>query len=328
MPSKVANEKNKKMKRYPSITALRAFESIARLGSVSAAARELNLTRSAISHQLTVLEETLHFPLTERIGRGIGLTLQGERYATEAKRVLTILNEAAHWNEGNEVSGRLSVSCAPGLANYWLCHHLGDFTRQFPKLTLHISAPEIPHETTKENVDIFIAYGNGTWPDKYVRQLITIRLFPVCSPSFSHRMGGLSNPSRLLKLPLLHLVSHTDWRVWLAANGVNDLQIEGGIIFSDANFVQSAAMAGQGIAIGDNMVSGDALAQGLLIRPFEISIESPRAYYLVADPEKLERPEVQAFIKWLENRVADAQERYHSATFGQSIIPPKQNFSF
>ncbi|SIT04839.1 LysR substrate-binding domain-containing protein [Neptunomonas antarctica] len=298
------------MKRYPSIMALRAFDAVWRLGSVSSAAEELNLTRSAVSHQLKMLEEAVGFQLTQREGRGIELTQHGQLYASEAKRALNILQEAARVNSGHKVTGRLNISCAPGLANYWLCHHLSKFMRKFPKLTLYISSPEEPADTSNDNIDLFIAYGNGNWPDQYVKQLITIRLFPVCSPLFFHSKGGLGYPSNLVNMPLLHLVNYTDWRVWLAANGVSNIQLEGGIVFSDANFVQSAAISGQGIAMGDNMVSGDALAKGLLIRPFDISIESPRAYYLVSSPEKVERPEVQAFMEWLESLVSDAQARH------------------
>ncbi|WP_417436740.1 LysR substrate-binding domain-containing protein [Idiomarina abyssalis] len=300
------------MKRYPSIMSLRAFEALSRLGSVSSAANELSLTRSAVSHQINMLEEVVGFSLTQREGRGIALTNKGSIYASEAKRALAILQEASRDNRGEEVAGKLSISCAPGLANYWLCHHLSKFSKQYPKLSLHISSPEVPDDTSNDNIDLFIAYGNGNWPDKYVRQLITIRLFPVCSPRFLKEIGGLGPPSSLIKMPLMHLVNHTDWRVWLAANGISNTQLEGGTVFSDANFVQSAAIAGQGIAIGDNMVSGNALAKGLLIRPFEKSIKSPRAYYLVASSEKVERQEIQVFIEWLESMIADAQAKYDS----------------
>jgi LysR family glycine cleavage system transcriptional activator len=299
------------MKRYPSTTALRAFEAISRLGSVSSAAAELNLTRSAVSHQLNMLEEVVGFPLTQRDGRGLALTQKGKAYALETKKALTILLEASHVSDGEEVTGSLTISCAPGLANYWLCHKIAAFTKKYPKLSLHILSPSFPGDISNEDVDLFITYGNGSWPEKYVKQLMTIRLFPVCSPHFYHQQGGLGHPSNLIKMPLLHLMSNTDWRVWLAANGVSNTQLEGGVVFSDANFVQSAAIAGQGIAIGDNMVSGDALAKGLLIRPFEKSIESPRAYYLVTSPEKVERKEVFAFIEWLEGLIADAQSRYN-----------------
>ncbi|MEO9655170.1 LysR substrate-binding domain-containing protein [Marinomonas sp.] len=298
------------MKRYPSTTALRAFEAIARLGSVSAAAQELSLTRSAVSHQLNLLEDLLGFQLTQKDGRGLTLTYQGKHYADEAKKALTILLEASRANDGEEVTGELMVSCAPGLANYWLCHKLSAFTQKYPKVSLHIVSPSFPGDISNDDVDLFITYGNGNWPEKYVKQLMTIRLFPVCSPHFFHQQGGFGHPSNLVKMPLLHLMGQTDWRVWLAANGVSNIQLEGGVVFSDANFVQSAAIAGQGIAIGDNMVSGDALAKGLLIRPFEKSIESPRAYYLVTSPEKIERKEVFSFVEWLESLLSDAQSRY------------------
>jgi len=295
------------MKRYPSTTALRAFEAIARLGSVSAAAKELSLTRSAVSHQLNMLEEIVGFPLTQRDGRGLILTQKGKNYAFETKKALNILLEASRVSDGEEVTGSLTVSCAPGLANYWLCHKISSFTKKYPKVSLHLVSPGFPGDVSNENVDLFLSYGNGNWPEKYVKQLMTIRLFPVCSPHFFHQNGGLKHPLNLIKMPLFHLMNNTDWLVWLAANGVSNIQLEGGVIFSDANFVQSAAIASQGIAMGDNIISGDALAKGLLIRPFEKSIESPRAYYLVASPEKVKIKEISAFIEWLEGIMLDTQ---------------------
>lgn len=299
--------------RYPSMTALRAFEAVARLGSVSDAARELSLTRSAISHQLGVLEESLGFALTERIGRGIGLTLQGQRYAGEARRVLKILQEAARWDDGETMTGRLTISCTPGLATYWLCHQIGEFRRLHPKLALHLCSPRIPGDTSNDDVDLFIAYGTGDWPEQDVLQLMQLKLFPVCSPRLANRLGGLPQASALPGLPLLHLVNHTDWRVWLGANGIQNVKLEDGITFSDAHFVQAAAIAGQGIAIGDNMLSGDALARGLLIRPFDTTIDSPSAYYIVTSPEKTERRDVQAFSHWLQLRAGDAIAQWSAA---------------
>ncbi|MBU2966584.1 LysR substrate-binding domain-containing protein [Amphritea sp. 2_MG-2023] len=298
------------MKRYPSTTALRAFEAISRLGSVSAAAEELNLTRSAVSHQLNVLEDVVGFALTQKEGRGLTLTRKGESYALEVKKALTILLEASRVRDEEEMVGKLTISCAPGLANYWLSRKLSGFIKKYPKLSLHILTPSFPGDISNNDVDLFITYGNGSWSGKYVKQLITIQLFPVCSPHFFHKQGGLGHPSNLVKMPLFHLMNHTDWRVWLAANGVSHTELEGGVVFSDANLVQSAAIAGQGIAIGDNMVSGDALEKGLLIRPFEKSIESPRAYYLVTSPKNVERNDVAAFIDWLEGLISDAQSRY------------------
>ena len=73
---------------FPSMTALRALDSVANLGSISEAANELNLTPSAVSHQLKILENILGFALTERVGRGIRITYQGELYARDIHQLL------------------------------------------------------------------------------------------------------------------------------------------------------------------------------------------------------------------------------------------------
>ncbi|TCK04770.1 LysR substrate-binding domain-containing protein [Marinobacterium mangrovicola] len=298
------------MQHYPSITALRAFEAVARLGSVTSAAREMNLTRSAISRQIAGLEESLGFPLTYRSGRNIGLTIQGQRYAGEVRRSLQILQAAARWESGPDITGRLIISCIPGLATYWLCHHIGEFQRLFPKLELDLRSPRTPDDTSNEDVDLFISYGDGHWPDMNVRRFMTLQLFPICSPQFLNRTEGLKSPTDLPNFTLLHLANQTNWRVWLAAVGAQNAQLQGGITFSDAHFVQSAAIAGQGIALGDNMLSGDALARGLVVMPFDISIDAPKAYYFVTSPEKTDRPDVQAFVRWLEDKFAAEQRNW------------------
>ncbi|GAC1031570.1 LysR substrate-binding domain-containing protein [Pseudomonas sp. No.21] len=289
--------------RYPSMTAIRALDAIARLGSVSAAARELSLTRSAISHQVSSLEQSLGFALTERIGRGIGLTYQGERYAREVHKVLSTLQEAALGLDEQQVSGRLCVSCNPGFATYWLCHHIGAFLRQFPQVQLQVISPRAPDDTSNGNADLFIAYGIGDWPDQWVEQIVPLRFFPVCSPRLINAHGGLKSPQELGGFPLLHMTDHSDWRVWLATAGASNIDAATGIVFSDAHCAQSACIAAQGMAIGDNLLSGDALARGLLVRPFEISIDSHRGYYLVADPLRAERPAVRAFSNWVKHQL-------------------------
>ena len=120
--------------RFPSMTALRVLDAVARLGSLSAAASELSLTRSAVSHQLRSLEECLGTALIEKSGRGIVLTYRGEYFARETQRALGILNEARRFTDAQEIAGRLCVSCTPGFATYWLCHQIGKFQRAHPQV--------------------------------------------------------------------------------------------------------------------------------------------------------------------------------------------------
>jgi LysR family glycine cleavage system transcriptional activator len=296
--------------RFPSMTALRALDAVARTGSVSVAARELNLTRSAISHQISKLEECVGFALTERIGRGIGLTYQGERYAREVHGILLNLLDAGQLIDDQEISGRLCVSCAPGFATYWLCHHIGAFLRQYPQVQLQLISPRTPDDTHNPNVDLFIAYGIGDWPEMNVEEIVALRFFPVCSPRLINALGGLKNPQELSTYPLLHMTDYSDWRIWLTAAGASGVNALSGILFSDAHCAQSACIAGQGIAIGDNLISGDALSKGLLVRPFDIGIDLHRGYYLATDPQKAERAVVQAFSNWVKTQLQSSHQTW------------------
>jgi LysR family glycine cleavage system transcriptional activator len=297
------------------MTALRALDAIARLGSVSSAADEMSLTRSAISHQISSLEECLGFSLTERQGRGIALTFAGERYARDIHRILASLEEAGRAVDNLGVAGRLTVSCNPGFASYWLCQHIGDFVRQYPQVQLQLISPRTPDDVSDSQADLFIAYGIGDWPDLQVEQLVPLRYFPVCSPRLINALGGLKSVQDLNKFPLLHMSDHSDWRVWLnaAKAGHVDLEQHYGVIFTDANCAQAACMAGQGVAMGDNLISGDALARGLLVRPFDIAVDSLRGYFLVSTPEKSQRPSVEAFSHWLKNQLKASTQRWCKA---------------
>jgi LysR family glycine cleavage system transcriptional activator len=285
------------------MTALRALDAVARLGSVSDAASELNLTPSAISHQIKSLEQTLGFALTERTGRTIRITWQGERYARDIHLLLANILEAGQRFDGQQVSGRLCISSPAGFATYWLCTRIAEFQALYPQVELHLISPRTPDDTSDNAADLFIAYGMGDWPNQHVQKVVSLRFFPVCSPRLVNTMGGLKSPENLVGAPLLHMIDYSDWRVWLAAAGAPNVDVQRGIVFADAHFVQSACIASQGIAMGDNLISGEALAKGLLVRPFETEIESNRGYYLVADQQKVERPVVQAFSDWVKSQL-------------------------
>ncbi|QBQ98843.1 LysR substrate-binding domain-containing protein [Paraburkholderia pallida] len=283
----------------PSTTALKALDAIARHGSISRAAAELYLTRSAVSHQIDSLERSLGFAVLEKVGRGIALTYRGERYMLEARRALSILEEAARRNANGAVAGRLRVSCMAGFAVYWLCQHLSAFHRAYPDVELSIATPQKGDEVNARDADLFVTYGTGKWPGFTVEPITSLSFFPVCSPTLLNARGSRLRPEDLADTLLLHMSNHDDWLLWLAGAGLQAIDGRRGIVFSDAPFAQQAAISGQGIAIGDTLLSGDALARGLLVRPFDVAIESQRGYYLVCTPERAERPDVRAFSDWL-----------------------------
>jgi LysR family glycine cleavage system transcriptional activator len=289
----------------PSTQALRALDAFARHGSVWKAAEELRLTRSAVSHQLRLLEDALGFSLFDRIGKGLGLTARGRRYATDIHKALALIGEAALQHDDRGIGGACVVSCTPGFASLWLCTHIGEFVERYPDVALKIRTPRRLDEAVSPEVDVFIAFGDGNWPNRSVELLSEVEFTPICAPALLNKAGGFNEPGDLLKVPILHLTDAEDWTRWFALAGVAVADPESGIVFSDMNLLLAAASAGQGVAMGDHLTCGPALAAGTLIRPFEMTVKSLRAYYLVMEPPKAGNPTVRAFTDWLRRRLGE-----------------------
>lgn len=285
--------------RIPSTQALRALESFSRHGTVWQAADELNLTRSAISHQLRMLERDLDFRLFDRVGTRIELTAQGRAYAADIRQALQAISGSATRNAGRGIAGALTVSCAPGFAAGWLCSKIGRFTSAFPEVTLSIVTPRRLGEVANPDVDIFITFGTGDLPEMKVEHLLDVVSTPVCSPAMLNRLGGMPDPTDVLRLGLLHLNDAEDWAVWFRLVGIPERMALGGVTFSDMHLVYSAALAGQGIAMGDIVLCEEALIEGRLVRPFEPVVRLTRAYHLAVPETRIGNPVVDAFSAWV-----------------------------
>lgn len=292
------------MQRIPSTQALRALDSFARHGSVWRAADELNLTRSAVSHQLRLLERDLGFPLLNRIGTKIELTEQGAGYAQDIRKALSAISGSASRHANRGVSGVVTVSCTPGFASNWLCNHISAFRTAYPDLQLSIVTPRRLDDASTPDVDIFIAFGMGhQWPDMKTELLVTVEFTPLCSPMLINKVGGLSEPADLRKTCLLHLSDREDWQMWLEASGEDPSLAQTGFLFSDMNLVYAAATSGQGVAMGDEFICRTAMASGQLVRLFDTNLASKRSYFLVVSDAKAENEAVKAVMSWLKAEV-------------------------
>lgn len=290
----------------PSTQALRALDSFVRQGSVWKAAEELNLTRSAVSHQLRLLERELGFVLLQRRGRSVVLTARGRRYASRIREALALIGDAGADRSDRGVAGPLVISCISGFASLWLCPHIGEFQELYPEITLRIQTPRRLEEVSNPEADLFIAFGYGDWPGHTVDLLSEVEYTPVCSPALLNRLGGFEEPADLQRACLLHLDDFESWTRWFALAGVDIADPEAGVVLSDKNLVLSAAIAGQGIALGDELTCSRALAAGQIVRPFDLTIKTLGAYYLVMESRKALRPAVAAFRDWLRARLEQA----------------------
>jgi LysR family glycine cleavage system transcriptional activator len=294
------------MSRIPSTQALRALEAFARHGSVRAAAEELNLTRSAVSHQLRLMERDLGFSLFHRVGTSIELTARGRAYAADVRRALSTITGSAARNADKGLSGRLTVSCTPGFAAFWLAPRIADFRDTCPDIDLRIVTPRQLDDVSSPDADIFIAFGRGALPGVEVELLRDVDFVPLVSPVLANQLGGMKRPEDVLRADLLHLGGFEDWRRWLRAAELPEEAAEGGPVFADMNLVYAATVAGQGVSMGDEFICNAAMETGQLIRVTDTHIRSPDAYYLAIPQQKETLAATRAFRRWLHDAMSGA----------------------
>lgn len=292
------------MKHTPSTQALRALDSFARHGSVWRAAQELNLTRSAVSHQLRLLERDLGFAMFTRVGTGIELTPKGAAFAGDVATALALIHASAARNASQDLTGHLTISSTPGFAVSWLGPKLEKFRAICPEITLSIITPDRLDDISNPAADAFITFARGHAQGVEMELLQQVSFTPLISPVLLNRLGGVSSPGDVLKADLLHLGDTANWQEWLTQAGVTTRPARPGIVFSDMNLVYTAAIKAQGIAMGDELTCREAMENGQLLRPFDLAIQSPDAYYLAIPAAKAGAGNVQSFRRWILDEVA------------------------
>ncbi len=293
------------MKRLPSTQALRALESFARLGAVWKTAEEMNLTRSAVSHQLRLLERDLGFTVFERVGTRIELTSRGCAFANDVRGGLSLIAASAARNAGQDLSGQLTISCTPGFAANWLSPKIEIFRAICPDVALSIITPKHLDDVTNPDADLFIVFADENTMDVDVELLKEVEFTPLLSPILMNRLEGLQDPIDVTRGDLLHLSDRDDWARWFQLAGLPAETTQPGIVFADMNLVYNAAIKAQGIALGDEFICYEAMAIGQLLRPFDLAIKSPKSYYLAIPPAKADIVSVMAFRQWLLDELPD-----------------------
>ena len=268
---------------------------------MSAVGEELSLTRSAVSHGIRRLEAELGFALVEPDGRGVRLTQRGRRYAAASRQALSILAAAA--TETPPLSGELRLACPPGLATMWLSERIGGFAALHPEIKLTIAAARRLGGMADDDADVEIGFGDRTEMAEDAELLAKVSLFPVCAPSLLNGDPPLNRVSDLAQFTLLHLGTNVDWARWLEAAGAGGPDARSGVVFSDMPMVQAAAVAGQGVALGDSITAHSALETGQLFRPFKMPIPCRWSYFI----RRRVGPNAAALSDWLKTALAETR---------------------
>ena len=255
------------MSNIPPLTALRAFEASVRLGGFARAAVELNVSTSAVSHQIRNLEELLGARLVERstgMG-GIRLTAAGESLLPAASAALSMLEDACSQIKG--VAKQLTVSANVPFSAMWLARRLAEFSSRHPETPLNAIIQDGEPDFARFDIDLAVVHvpERALRPDDVI--LLQEEVFPVCSPELHPFASKAVCRCRLLQES--HQNSpEIDWRTWSARFGLPG-DFETKIVrYSSFSQVIGAAIGGAGLALGRSPLIDPELRSGRLVRLF------------------------------------------------------------
>ena len=297
--------------RLPSLNGLRAFEAAARHLSFTQAAAELNVTQTAISHQIKRLEEELGIQLFIRQNRALTLTPAAKEYLPGIRAAFNDLRLATDQLLRRDDDHVLTVSTLASLAAKWLLPRITGFQEAHPGIDVRITTSTALVDFRSGDVDAAIRYGRGQWPGLRVDWLMADKLFPVCSPALLAGKKPLRKPEDLADHVLLHSSAGNDddWRLWLTAAGLpTNLSKQPGVTFDLVFMTVQAAIDGVGVAMGRTSYVQDDIAKGRLVVPFDITLPVDAGFYLVSPEAKADSPKLSAFRNWLMDAVKSKPE--------------------
>ncbi|KAA0182752.1 LysR family transcriptional regulator [Cupriavidus gilardii] len=299
------------MRRLPPLSALRAFEAAARRLSFKRAADELNVTATAISHQIRLLEEWLGVRLFERETRKVDLTASGRLLFPAIRDGLDGFERAVQLVQRQRAANIATLSSTVAFVAKRLAPRAGSFRAAHPEWTLRLDASNAVVDLDSD-ADVAIRYGGGHYPGLTVEPLFQDRFAPVCSPHL--RLSSLKD---LRHAPLIHFEWGAGvrqdpraavWGHWLERAGAGDIEVSAGLSFTDEIHAIQATVAGQGVGLLSLTLVAEELASGVLVQPFELSLESFR-YDLVYSPRAAERPATRLVREWVRAQFGEAAAR-------------------
>ncbi|HET6158839.1 MAG TPA: LysR substrate-binding domain-containing protein [Dongiaceae bacterium] len=313
----------RKLPRLPALTALRAFEAAARLGSVTAAAAELSVTQGAISRQIRLLEEDLQQPLFRRLHRGIELTGGGQKLSSSlTDAFLQIGHAVSDLKRPHDV---VSVKAVPTFAIRWLLPRLAEFKRVHPGIKLEVSTAWHGVELDKEDFDCGITGCDQPKiksPHYLWVELIKEVVLPVCTPAYARKMGAPHTAADFARHTLLHPTpDRADWRLWMEGWGGGRFDVSGGQTFDTIDLAIRAAESGLGVAIAELSLLADQIELGQLITPVPVAVPAGLSNWFVCRPNIAERPAVRTFRDWLVAEAAKTKE-WSNAWLARNRLKP------
>ena len=288
------------MRRLPPLNSLRMFEASARLTSFVAAADELAVTASAVSHQIKTLEEYLGVSLFNRSKRKVELTGAGEQYLVAVKHALDEIEVATQRLTSNLDTNVVNISVAPNFLIRWLLPRMSKFQELYPDVELQITTSLGLIDFSRSNTDMAVYFGNGDWKDIEMYFLRSLMLVPVCSPVLMRGPHPLKQVGDLKHHTLIYVSSRKhEWDDWLELAGAGFMKPKNSLAVSNGHLATAAALDNLGVALADITLTSREVESGRLVIPFDIPLDSHKAFYLVYRKHRPLTVGMKAFKEWL-----------------------------
>lgn len=281
------------------LSGLRVFEAAARLGSFKAAARELAVTPTAVSHQIRALEAQTGLALFDRHVRRVSLTDAGAQLYPVLRDGFDAFEATLARLTQQRARVQVTISATNAFTVKWLVPRMADFRSRHPGIDLQLQASDDIVDLRSTAVDIAIRYGRGPYPGLVVQPLFTDRFAPVANPRL-----GIGSPDDLARVPLIcfdwkrRRPENPTWERWFAAAERAQPRQASQLRFSDEGHAIQAAVAGHGVALVSLALVAEELEAGHLVQPFGPVIDG-HTYHLAMYAGRPPSAPVQAVAHWL-----------------------------
>ena len=291
----------------PTLNLLSTFESAARLGSFTLAAAELGVTQAAVSQQIKMLEQELNKPLFVRAHRRVVLTPAGVALASTVGGAFSRMAEMIDTLRQPEVPDTVAIGLTLAFNQFWLMPRLPDFRARFPHVRLRLVADDATMDLRQARLDVAIRYGKPPFEDAVSHVDRAERAFPVASPALLHRLGVDAGTADILHMPLIasDIVNPAwmPWRQWAKAlrlgPALGRASDHSRLRFNHYSDTVQAALNGEGVTMGWDVLLEDILRDGRLVRLGQDSVVPEERYHVVAPLGRETSPATRVFLDWM-----------------------------
>lgn len=287
--------------RTPPLTALRSFEAAARLGSLSAAARELNVTHAAVAQQVRRLESWFGVKLLTRAGRGVETTERGAALAAGLSEGFGVIAATVRRFAEDDDARALRITTTPSFASGWLMPQLAAFRETEPEIELMINPTVETIDLIEEDYDVGFRFGRGDWPGLQVERLLATNEVLVASTALLER-HPIATPADVATAPWVQELGTDEIRHWLLSHGV-DASAHRQVLNLPGPLALDAVRRGHGLAMTARAWVREDIEAGRMVALFEEEQDPALGYYMVARPQPHRRP-LAAFLKWARQALA------------------------